>query len=68
MTVRATSRLTPAILILVVVATTGEAQELASSFGQLRVLVKPGDQVSLTDRAGQEVRGRIAELSSSSPL
>jgi hypothetical protein len=43
----------------------GEAQELAGSFEQLRVLVKPGDTVSVLDRAGQEVRGTISELSSS---
>jgi hypothetical protein len=66
MTVRPAPCVAWLILLLAGVAAVGEAQELASSFGQLRVLVKPGDQVSVTDRAGQEVRGRIADLSSSS--
>ena len=43
----------------------GEAQELAGSFEQLRVLVKPGDTVSVIERAGHKVRGTISELSSS---
>jgi len=53
-------------LLLTFLATPAQAQELAVSFGQLRVLVKPGDTVTVRDRAGQEVRGAVAELSSSS--
>jgi hypothetical protein len=43
-----------------------DAQELAGSFDQLRVLVKTGDKITVTDDAGREITGRIAELSSSS--
>ena len=42
------------------------AQELAGSFEQLRVLVKRGDTVRVTDSAGDEMRGTISDLSSSS--
>ena len=42
------------------------AQDLAGSFDQLRVLVKPGDTVRVTDGAGEEVRGTITDLSPSS--
>lgn len=45
---------------------TAEAQEIASTFDQLRVLVKPGDTVRVADSAGREVTGRIADLSASS--
>ncbi len=38
------------------------SQELASSFDQLRVLVKPGDTLTVTDRDGQETRGRMVRL------
>ena len=41
------------------------AQGTAGSFEQLQVLVKPGDTVSVTDAAGRETTGKIAELSSS---
>ena len=43
-----------------------QAQELASSFEQLLVLVKPGDTVSVTDGTGQEAGGTVTALSSSS--
>ena len=42
------------------------AQELAGSFEQLRVLVKTGDTVRVTDKSGEEARGAIVDLSSSS--
>lgn len=45
---------------------TVDAQEIAGSFDQLRVLVKPGDKITVTDDAGREVTGSIAELSPSS--
>ena len=44
----------------------GSAQDLAGSFDQLRVLVKQGDTVRVTNDAGDEVRGTITDLSSSS--
>ena len=43
-----------------------QAQEVATSFEQLRVLVKPGDRVTLTDAAGVETRGKILAFSPSS--
>ena len=62
---RSSSRVGCAALLLSLFVSGGEAQELAGSFEQLRVLVKPGDTVSVIDRSGQEVRGTISELSSS---
>ena len=53
-------------LLLLLPGATCEAQELAGSFDQLRVLLKAGDKVRVTDSTGQEVRGAIADLSSSS--
>ena len=60
------SRVALLVLFLESVATAGQAQELAGSFDQLRVLVKSGDTVRVTDSSGREVRGAIAELSPSS--
>lgn len=42
---------------------TAEAQGIAANFQELRLLVRPGDTVVVTDTAGREIRGRIAELS-----
>jgi hypothetical protein len=47
------------------VAQTAAAQGIAGSFEQLRVLVKPGDTVTVTDAAGKGTKGKIAELSAS---
>jgi hypothetical protein len=41
-------------------------QEVAGSFDQLRVLVKPGDAITVVNDAGKELRGTIADLSSTS--
>lgn len=54
------------VSLFLTAATAAEAQEIATSFDQLRVLVKPGDTVTVTDFAGNETRGRILTLSSSS--
>jgi hypothetical protein len=43
-----------------------QAQEVASSLDQLRVLVRPGDNLTVTDAAGAELRGKVFELSSTS--
>ena len=43
-----------------------EAQDVAGTFDQLRVLVKPGDTVSITDSAGLRVRGRLTDISPTS--
>jgi hypothetical protein len=40
-----------------------EAQEVASSFDQLAVLVKPGDKITVVDATGSETKGRIGKLS-----
>ena len=53
-------------LLVTVPAAATEAQELAGSFEQLRVLVKPGDTVRVTDSSGQEARGPIVDLSATS--
>ena len=55
----------PLVLLLAVTAT-APAQELAGTFDQLRVLVKPGDALTVTDVSGLRLRGTLAELSSSS--
>ena len=52
--------------LLIALPTAAGGQELAGSFEQLRVLVKPGDTVRVTDGAGDEVRGTVTALSSSS--
>lgn len=52
--------------LLLAPAAAADAQEIATSFDQLRVLVKPGDTVTVTDSAGNETRGKILALSSSS--
>ena len=54
------------LLLVAVLASPAAAQELAGSFDQLRVLVKPGDTIRVTDDAGQEARGTIAALTSTS--
>lgn len=38
------------------------AQELAGSFDQLRVLVKTGDTIRVTDDAGHETAGKLMDL------
>ncbi len=53
-------------LFVTVAAPTVAAQELASSFDQLSVLVKPGDRLSVTDGTGQVTSGILEALSSSS--
>jgi hypothetical protein len=53
-------------LAVLSLAVASEAQELAGTFDQLRVLVKTGDTVRVTDSHGQELRGPIVELSPSS--
>jgi hypothetical protein len=43
-----------------------QAQELASSFDQLRVLVKVGDRLTVTDTSGQIATGRLMRLAGTS--
>jgi len=54
------------VLALAVAAPYAEAQEIASSLNQLRVLVKVGDTVTVTDDMGRETQGSLATLSSAS--
>ena len=51
-------------LLLCAAGTSVAAQEIASSFEQLAVLVKPGDKITVVDAAGRETGGRIGTLSS----
>jgi hypothetical protein len=53
-------------LFLVVVASMECSAQQVSSFEQLQLLVKPGDNIYVTDSSGQTTKGRIAELSPSS--
>ena len=59
-------RIARVVAFLIFAATSAQAQELAGTFEQLRVLVKAGDTVTVTDTAGQPVRGKLINLSSSS--
>ena len=54
------------VACLFLAATSAQAQELAGTFEQVRVLVKAGDTLTVTDTAGQPVRGKLVNLSSSS--
>jgi len=55
---------TTAALLLTIVGT-ADAQELASSFDQLRVVVKSGDVLAVTGGDGHLFRGRLVSLSAS---
>lgn len=50
-------------LLLCAGGTRVEAQNVASTFDQLGVLVKPGDKISVVDVTGREANGRIGKLS-----
>ena len=49
-------------LVLICGAVPAQAQDLAGSFDQLRVLVKAGDRLTITDGSGQITRGRLVRL------
>jgi hypothetical protein len=52
---------------LVIMATaSAEAQELAGTFDQLRVLVKSGETLTVIDNGGARIRGQLSQLSGSS--
>lgn len=53
-------------VLVVFVAGRAQAQELAGTLDQLRVLVKPGEQLTVTDTAGKSLRGRLTQLDDSS--
>ena len=54
------------VALITLVAASAEAQELAGTFDQLQVLVKPGDTLTVTDDAGERIRGKLSQLSTSS--
>lgn len=51
------------LLLLCTGMTRAHAQEVASSFDQLAVLVKPGDRLTVVAATGEEARGRLEKLS-----
>ena len=60
--------LTRALIVLglcVVAPAAAAAQEVATTFQELRLLVHPGDTVTVRDVNGQEVSGKITDLSAS---
>src|SRR4051794_38234383 len=63
---RSAWRIAAACLTLIGAAATVAAQEAATSFDELRGLVKVGDSVTVIDTIGHAIPGKIAEISSSS--
>jgi hypothetical protein len=66
MLVQSTRRTALLGALVLALAHVAQAQEIAGNFDQLRVLVKPGDSLTVTDEAGKEFKGRLLELSSTS--
>jgi hypothetical protein len=61
-----TARMVVAFMVAAfLTATSAGAQELATNFDQLRVLVAPGQTVTVTDLTGREVKGQIVRLTAS---
>lgn len=54
-----------AIALMVLAAAPVEAQVIAGTFDQLRVLVKSGDTLTVTDGAGTRSRGKLTDVSAS---
>jgi len=42
------------------------AQVVATSFEELKAIVKPGDTIDVTETTGRKIKGRLGELSASS--
>lgn len=59
-------RAVTAVALLLTLSVMADAQELAGTFDQLRVLVKPGDTISVIDATGSATKGTIETLSPSS--
>ena len=55
-----------ALAVTVIAAAPVRAQEPAATIDELRLLVKRGDTVSITDAGGQVVKGSITQLSADS--
>jgi hypothetical protein len=54
-----------ALCCVTALAADARAQGIASSFTELRLLVRPGDRISVTASDGAELTGRLARLSPS---
>ena len=54
------------VALLLVAPLEVSAQVVATSFEELRALVKPGDTIYLTDASGRKTKGKLGELSASS--
>jgi len=61
-----TARFLAMAVMLAVSGMPADAQELASDLNQLRVLVKPGDSLTVTDTGGQRSQGKLVQLDASS--
>lgn len=53
-------------LTLIASTTPVQAQQVAGSFDELRMHLKAGDTVTVTDMSGQTIRGKVSQLSASS--
>lgn len=53
-------------LAFVGIAGASQARQIAASFDELRLIVRQGDQVTVTDTGGRQTKGRITHLSASS--
>ena len=65
MVVKLAKRVFLSAVFVVAAASIAGAQEVASSFEQLRVLVKAGDTITVTDASGRDVTGTISHVSAS---
>jgi hypothetical protein len=54
------------VLCVMAASSVAHAQGIATSFTELRLLVKPGDTIRVTSTNGAEVTGRLVDLSSAS--
>ena len=55
-----------AIVLILLAAGSVDAQVIAGNFDQLRVLVKSGDTLTVTDGGGTRSRGRLIDVAASS--
>ena len=58
-------RIIHALVLVLLAAAPAQAQQLASTFDQLRVLIKQNDTLTITDTSGQRLRGKVSTVSSS---
>lgn len=52
-------------LLVLLIASTATAQAVATNFDELRLKIKSGDAIYVTDETGRERRGRVLDLSPS---